>query len=107
MLARHQNGAFRNIFFAAHVDMRAADHPQQPQRGAGPGLKGAHRPFARGYEKSGAQHQEEREVHIEGDIEKQRAKGNHSTLLNMRMSAMREVTRQITVAMIGTLNNMP
>ncbi len=27
MLARHQNGAIRNILFAAHLDMRAADHP--------------------------------------------------------------------------------
>ena len=95
------------MFLAPHFNVEPANHPQQPQRGAGPGLKGAHRPFARGQKKSGAQHQEEREVHIEGNIENERAKGNHSTLLNMRMSAMREVTRQINVAMIGTLSRTP
>jgi hypothetical protein len=48
MLARHQNGAARNIFCPAHFNMRAADHPQQPQGRARPNLEGANRPFTRG-----------------------------------------------------------
>jgi hypothetical protein len=107
MLAGHQNRAHWNIFFPAYLNMEPTDHPQQPQRGARPRLKGAHRHFSRGQEKNSTQHEEEREVQIESNIDNQRANRNHNTLLNMRMSAMREVTRQITVAMIGTLNNMP
>ena len=90
------------MFTTEHLHSNSDNHTQPEERGAGPDLQRPYGPFARCEEKPGTQHQEQRQVHIEDDVEYGGAKIDHVTTPSRRISVRRAVMRQMRVAATGT-----